>query len=244
MLNASISHPCRHQPLQPQLQGCPSLTICLPVCLPVCLPACLPDACMQEAALLQAVALRCRDRDAVVRHDAFAMLVQFPQASLERHLALTDWQTLLDIGLAGPLPCTTGAGGGSKPAPKQQASEVQSAARQLLQQYLGVGASGGGEKSAAADGEEGSGADGHGFGSPGQEEDEQMAEGWEEEEEEEQAAAASWVQKLRALQLPPHAANDGSAATRHLQAAWQEALEQALTQEQLEVASAQTAAQP
>ena len=210
------------------------------------LPAC-PLAtwlALQEAALLRGVVLRCRDRDGAVRHDAFAMLARFPQASLERHLALGDWQALLDIGLAGPLPCTTGGGGGGgiKPASKQHMSATQAAAMQLLRQYLGVGGSRGGEESATADDEdeEGGGADGHSFGSSGQEEHAQMAEGWEEEE---QAAAASWALKLRALQLPPRAANDESAAAQHLQAAWQEALGQVLTQEQLQVAAAQPAAQ-
>jgi hypothetical protein len=203
---------------------------------------------LQEAALLRAVALRCRDRDSAVRHNAFAMLAQFPLAILERHLAQEDWQALLDIGLAGPLPCTTdgGSGGGSKAASKQHMTNTQAAARQLLRQYLDADASGGGEESATADEEaaEGGGADRHSFGSSGQEKHEQMAEGWEEEKQEQaQAAAASWVLKLRALQLPPHAANDESAAAQHLQAAWQEALGQVLTQDQLQVAGGHRAAQ-
>lgn len=148
------------------------------------------------------------------------MLAQFPQASLERQLALPDWQTLLDIGLAGPLPS---AGGGAKAASKHAAA-IRGIAVQLLQRYLGLGKEGGGG-GGAAEGDADSEGGGHQWVS--------QEEGTAEEQPAEVAAGQvdaagngrsdAWLHRLQELQLP---ATRGStcAVALHLQAAWDAAL--------------------
>lgn len=176
--------------------------------------------------MVLAVAQRCRDRDAAVRQEAFSLLSQFPTASLERQLALSDWQTLLDAGLAGPLP----GGGGGAAGQAKHAAAIREAASALLLRYLGLDAE-------AAD--PGEVAAWEAAMAASEEEEEEEAWGAEEARPAGAAGASAavelaWVAKLRALMaLPPHAPGCPTAA--HISAAWRAAVAAALGPEQLEV---------
>lgn len=88
--------------------------------------------------MLAAACLRCRDRDAAVRQEAYAALLTLPDASLHAALTVTDWRCLLDVGLA-PEALKGGGGvkGGGVQADKHAAA-VRAAATTLLQRFLKV----------------------------------------------------------------------------------------------------------
>lgn len=178
---------------------------------------------------------------------AFALLVQFPQTTLESRLSLGDWQTLLDVGLAGPPPggSTAGpaaaAGGsgtlGGKAAAKHAAA-IQEAAQQLLLRYLGLEGDGEHEEQQQQQGEAG-----RDFVPPS--DDEEGGSDAEMEDAPGGSAAscgdgasgsgsgspAAWVTRLEALRtLPPHA--DSCPMAAHLAAAWHAALAAVLSLEQ------------
>lgn len=193
--------------------------------------------------MARAAAQRCRDRDEGVRHEAFALLGRLPLPCLRRSLHLSDWQGLLDCGLAGPMPSgrSTAAGpsvggsaggGRSKPA-SRHAAAIRDAASELLLGYLG--SSDGGE-------DEGSG------GGEGASQQEEM---WALPEEGGRQAAGQatppWQRRLQLL-LPPElleldapgaprlpSGPAAAAAAQHLLAAWRGALQEGLQPEQLEV---------
>lgn len=116
----------------------------------VCKPAKLapPASDPQDARVAQAAAQRCRDRDEGVRCEAFALLGRLPLPCLRRSLHLSDWQSLLDCGLAGPLPsghgaaagpgALNGAGNMGRQSASRHAAAVRNAASELLQRYLGL----------------------------------------------------------------------------------------------------------
>ncbi|GAB4823043.1 hypothetical protein N2152v2_010089 [Parachlorella kessleri] len=98
----------------------------------------------QEEQLLHAVSLRCRDKDELVRCQAYQMLVQFPAATLHACLSEATWFGLLNFGLTvkcenaltaqrpatGRPPTKAGMGGG------KHGSDIHAAAQQLLGLYL------------------------------------------------------------------------------------------------------------
>lgn len=173
----------------------------------------------QEAALLHAVAQRCRDKDGGVREGAFAMLVQFPRASLARLLTVQDWQAVLDAGLAGPPPGPGAKPGGSKAAGRH-AGAIRAAATELLRRYLGITrAVGGDEEDVWADAVA-----------------EDAAEAGEWDQAGAQAAEKqegdAWLGKLDRLGVP-HLLSSSNPAASHLQGAWRQALQEVLSEEQL-----------
>lgn len=140
------------------------------------------------------------------------MLAQLPAASLERHMALPDWQAVLELGLAGPLP----TGGGKAGAPGKHAAAIHVAAQALLLRHLGLLAA------PAALGEEG--WDGV---PPTDDEEEQWAgtvgrpagASGEAMEDGSGSQRAAWQARLQALQaLPPHA--EGCSVAARLGEAW------------------------
>lgn len=177
--------------------------------------------------------------------EAFALLAQFPQASLERHLSLPDWQALLDVGLAGPLPTGGSKGGSGGRAVSKHAVAIQGTSQQLLLRYLGL-------EGGVTGGEEGAGSQEGSQLEVGEEEsvplsDEEDDGDVEEVGQQEGGTAGSgsggddppaWVGRLQALQeLPPH--GDGCAVALHLRSAWREALAAALEPVQVALINAQ-----
>lgn len=180
----------------------------------------------------------------------FALIVQFPQASLEQHLSLHEWQALLDAGLAGPLPSASAASASSTAggrAAAKHAAAIREAAQQLLLRYLGLESNG-------DEGQQQVGQAGHEFVPPSDDEEEEgrgaaSSQGEAAMEEDGGPSAGgdgcggsgsasdasgrppAWVSRLQALQaLPPHAA--GCPVAVHLAAAWQAALAAVLSPEQ------------
>eukprot|EP00887_Chlorella_sp_A99_P008093 scaffold12.g8093.t1 len=103
-----------------------------------------------EQELLALVALKCRDRDDIVRQEAFAMLAQFPTAALVSGLDTRTWQDLLDLALA-----PASAGAGATAGPTKQGLAIQATARQLLRRYvLGGGTRGEEDQQGGCQGEE------------------------------------------------------------------------------------------
>ncbi len=192
--------------------------------------------------MAQAAAQRCRDRDEGVRREAFALLGRLPLPCLRRSLRLSDWQSLLDCGLAGPLPtghgaaagpgALNGAGNRGRKSASRHAAAIRSAASELLQRYLGLCDRG---PVLGSGGEEGY--------------DEQEAEAGPLLEEGGERAAPpampAWQRRLQLL-LPSELLELGgpgapplpggpaaAAAAQHLLDGWRSALQEALDTEQL-----------
>jgi hypothetical protein len=170
--------------------------------------------------------MRCRDRDDAVRREAMRLLAQFPQASLERLLAESEWRAMLDTGLAGPVPGSCGGKrgiGAASAGACKHAAAIRSTAVQLLRRHLAASGMGGdrGEREAAA---------GNGSGT----EEEEMGKGGEQPP----ATSCTWMHRLQALQPPPSAAAPSNAASllrcSTCGAAWASALQQVLSPEQLQ----------
>lgn len=171
---------------------------------------------LQEAAVVRAVAQRCRDRGEEVRRDAFALLARTPQPALQRCLHPADWQATLDTGLAGPLPAASSGGGGRQAAAKHT-EVIRHTALQLLRERLSL------ER-----------------GQEGSQEEEAHAMDSSEREEVSEGGRPAWLARLQALQpqLPAElpAVWGGprwAAAAHHLHDGWQAALQEVLTPAQL-----------
>lgn len=163
--------------------------------------------------------------------EAFSQLARFPQARLEARLSLADWQTVLDAGLAGPLP--SGAGAGAMAAAAKHAATIRVTAQALLLRRLGLADGGEDEEEGEEEAEDGG----------------TLVQASDGEDEWLPAAAAAgvrqlraggagagstaaWMARLEALRaLPPHA--EACATAAHLRAAWREALVAALEPQQL-----------
>ncbi len=189
---------------------------------------------------------------------AFALLAQFPRASLESRLSLADWQTLLDVGLAGlppSGPATAGPAGGSGTvgggAAAKHAASIQEAAQQLLLRFLGLEDAGeeGEQQQRQREGEagqdfvpasdeeeeeeeaEGEGGSSHRLADADMEDAAGSPAGSEGASGSEHSPSPAWLARLEALRtLPPHA--DGCPLAAHLAAAWHAALVAALSSEQ------------
>ena len=55
----------------------------------------------QEAAILQLLLLKCRDKDTAVQQQALSRMSQLPADTLSEHLSIEDWRAVLDTALLG-----------------------------------------------------------------------------------------------------------------------------------------------
>lgn len=88
--------------------------------------------CSQERELLHVVTSKCRDKDEHVRRDAFAMLAQFPSASLAG-LDPRVWQGLLDLAFRA---AAAAQDAGSSKQLSKPAAAILGTAKQLLKRLL------------------------------------------------------------------------------------------------------------
>ena len=87
----------------------------------------------QEHAIVHALVLKCRDKDAKVQSQAYQMILQLPIEALTAHLRIEDWRAALDTAL---LSRQAGLAGNLADGDEQQQKEVQSFGAALLHKYL------------------------------------------------------------------------------------------------------------
>ena len=85
----------------------------------------------QEQAIVQTLALKCRDKDAKVQSRAFEMMVQLPVEALRTCLQVEDWRAVLDTALLHPEP-------DAHDSAANQHEELTSFGAKLLHKVLGT----------------------------------------------------------------------------------------------------------
>lgn len=83
----------------------------------------------QEQAIVHALVLKCRDKDAKVQSQAYQMMVQLPAETLAAHLLIEEWRAVLDTALLSMQGVST--------EQDQHRKEVQRLGSELLHKYLG-----------------------------------------------------------------------------------------------------------
>lgn len=87
----------------------------------------------QEEAIVRALVLKCRDKDAKVQSQAYEMLVQLPTETLTAYLQIDDWRAVLDTAL---LNMQAAVSDSLADEDHQRDSVVHALGIQLLQKYL------------------------------------------------------------------------------------------------------------
>lgn len=87
----------------------------------------------QEEAIVRALVLKCRDKDAKVQSQAYEMLVQLPIETLTAYLQIDDWRAVLDTAL---LNMQAAVSDSLADEDHQRDSAVHALGIQLLQKYL------------------------------------------------------------------------------------------------------------
>ena len=87
----------------------------------------------QEEAIVRALVLKCRDKDARVQSQAYEMLVQLPIETLTAYLQIEDWRAVLDTAL---LNMQAAASDSAADEDHQREGAVHALGIQLLQKYL------------------------------------------------------------------------------------------------------------